>query len=180
MIEPGRPCSLGKQEDLADAAGLLLILQGCHEMRARRNAGTTHVARQALTSFWELPRLPKPLVQSKYPKRYPWSPEAAARYEANPVRQVGGWGLVLEHLIPAHLLIADLIQEAPKLTARKLINQLEKRLVGTIITKVEDDLLTAAGVGRTMPVDADPGDLWARYRVAGLEPQRFAPILEEA
>lgn len=180
MIEPGRPRSLGRDEDLADAAGLVLILQGCHEMRERRNAGTSHVARQALWSFWELPRLPKPLLHGKYPKRYPWSAEAAALYLASPMRPAGGWGLVLEHLTPANLLMADLIKMAPKLTPRKLINRLDKRLVATVITKREDNLLIEAGVGTTLPANADPDDLWARYRLARLDPDTFAPLLDEA
>lgn len=71
MIEPGRPRSLGRSEDTADAAGLLLVLQGCRVMRTRRHAGTTHVATRALWNFWELPRLPHPLISKPIPACLP-------------------------------------------------------------------------------------------------------------
>jgi hypothetical protein len=176
MIEPGRPLSLGKSEDVEDAAGLLFVLQGCRIMRIRRHAGTTHVARQALWSFWELPRLPRPLIQNKYPPAYPWSGDARAVYEAREVAPSGGRGLVLEHLMPQNLLLDDLIQRSNKLTIHRLVRELSTRLIGTVVTKDEDRMLTAAGLAFVAPPDADPIDLWARYRAAGLNIQGFKPL----
>lgn len=100
MPEPGRPISLGADEDRMDAEGFLAVLRGCRPIRERRQAGTTHVARQGLWSFWELPRLPRPLVQGKYPVTYPWSLAARAVCKANPKAPKGGRGLILEHVRP--------------------------------------------------------------------------------
>jgi hypothetical protein len=80
--------------------GLLEILRGCRAMRDRWHAGTAHVAREALWSFWERPRLPKPTSDGKYPLVYSWSAAARAAYEANPKAPKGGRGLVLAHLRP--------------------------------------------------------------------------------
>lgn len=179
MTEPGRPLSLGKSEDAADAGGLLSVLQGCRLMRTRRHAGTTHVARQALWSFWELPRLPRPLIQNKYPPAYPWSAAARALYESHEVAPPGGRGLVLEHLTPRNLLLDDLIQRCDKLTIQRLIAELSSRLIGTVVTKDEDRMLTAAGFGFGGPTGADPTDLWARYRAAGLNIESFSPLTTE-
>ena len=62
MTEPGRLISLGQDDDQIDAEALLGVLRECREVRDRRRAGTTHVSRQALWSFWELPRLPRPII----------------------------------------------------------------------------------------------------------------------
>lgn len=146
-------------------------------MRQRRNAGTTHVARQALWSFWELPRLPRPLVQSKYPAAYPWSAEARSIYLSNSTRPTGGWGLVLEHVTPRNVLLRELIERAEILDTDGLANELFTKLVAAVVTKAEDQALTAAGVSFAQPAGADPADLWARYRAAGLDPSTFASLM---
>lgn len=176
MTEPGRPLSLGKSADEEDAAGLLSVLQGCRIMRTRRRAGATHVARQALWSFWELPRLPRPLISNKYPPAYPWSAAARAAYHASPVPPSGGRGLVLEHLLPRNLLLDDLIERSEALTVHKLIAELSSRLIGTVVTKEEDSALTAAGFAFAGPADAQSADVWARYRAAGLDVTQFEPL----
>lgn len=109
---------------------------------SRRHAGTTHVARQALWSFWQLPRLPRPLVQGKYPVIYPWSVATRAAYAANPKAPKGGRGLILEHLRPRNILIGLMIEESEQLTAGDLIRYLSRFLAGAVITKDEDLLLT--------------------------------------
>ncbi|MGV0719042.1 hypothetical protein ABQE93_26945 [Mycolicibacterium sp. XJ662] len=175
MIEPGRPISLGPGEDDNDAEGLLAILRGCRTIRDRRYAGTTHVARQALWSFWELPRLPKPTKAGKYPLGYPWSPDARAALEANPKTLKGGLGLVLEHVQPRNILIQNLIQRSEELDAGELIRYLDCNLAAAVITKAEDDRLTSAGVGKG-PLDENDPDPWARYRTAGLNPETFKVV----
>ena len=56
------------------------------------------------------PRLPDPLVASKYPKSYPWSPRArAVHVEHSGKRPKDGWGLAIEHLYPRELLVAELL-----------------------------------------------------------------------
>lgn len=175
MPEPGRPISLGADEDRADAEGLLEVLRGCQPIRERRHAGTTHVARQALWSFWELPRLPRPLVQNKYPLAYPWSRAARASYVSNPKAPRGGRGLILEHVRPRNILIGNMIEISEHLTAGELIGYLNRFMAGAVITKEEDLLLTHAGVAYA-PIDADDPDPWARYRTAGLDPETFAAV----
>lgn len=175
MPEPGRLASLGAEEDMIDAQGLLEVLRACQDMRDRRLAGTTHVARQALTSFWELPRLPRPLVSGKYPTVWPWSPDARLALAANPRRPVGGLGLVLEHVRPRNILINSMILSAHRMQAGELIGYLNRFMAGAVITKAEDALLTGAGVAFA-PLDLHDGDPWARYRTAGINPDSFEPV----
>lgn len=175
MPEPGRPISLGADEDRTDAEGLLGVLRSCKPVRQRRHAGTTHVARQALWNFWELPRLPRPLLQNKYPLAYPWSTSARVSYKENQRAPKGGRGLVLEHVRPRNILIDSMIERSDQLTAGELIGYLNRFLAGAVITREEDLLLTNAGVAYA-PVDADDPDPWARYRTAGLAPESFSPV----
>lgn len=175
MTEPGRLNSLGAEEDHIDARGLLEVLRACADMRDRRKAGTTHVVRQALWSFWELPRLPKPAVSGKYPKVWPWSPAAREVFQASAAAPPGGWGLVLEHVRPRNLLIGSLIQLSGEMDTGELIGYLNRFMGGAVITKAEDGLLTSAGVGWG-PVDQHDPDPWARYRTAGIDPDTFGPL----
>lgn len=179
MTEPGRPVSLGESEDIVDATALHAVLVACKAMRSRRNAGTSHVAREALWSFWERPRLPGPLVQSKYPRPYPWSPAARALLTTHGARPSGGWGLILEHLTPRNVLTRDLIEHVDEIGVPQLIEVLSTRLVAAVVTREEDKALANAGVGIAAPVGADPADVWARYRAAGFDPELFAPATQD-
>lgn len=172
----GRPLSLGEDVDSSDAEALLAILRIASKTRARRGAGSMHTAREALWSLWERPRLPAPLIGGKYPSGYPWSPGARATYAASGKRPTGGWGLILEHLTPRNLLLEALFISADEMTTDELIALLADKLIATVMTKVEDQQLNAAKVGRARPQDGDPQDLWARYRAAGLEPMSFGPL----
>jgi hypothetical protein len=161
---------------MIDAQGLLGVLRACQRMRDRRRAGTTHVARQALTSFWEVPRLPRPLVNGKYPRVWPWSPAARGVLAANPRPPVGGLGLVLEHVRPRNILIDSMILSAHRIEAGELIGYLNRSMAGAVITKAADALLTRAGVAFA-PLDQNDGDPWARYRTAGIDPDTFEAVL---
>ncbi len=72
-----------------------------------RPAERIWVLREAKWFLWERPRLPKPLVRSKYPTTHPWSPAAAARHQEG-LRD----GLVFEHLEARVLLLADMLERA--------------------------------------------------------------------
>ena len=50
---------------------------------------------------------------------------------------------------------------------------------GVVLTPEEDDQIDAAGVGQGMPEGWQSGDLWARYRAAGLDLEGFAPLEED-
>lgn len=175
MTEPGRLLSLGVTVDRRDARGLLDVARGCARMRQHRLAGTTHVANQALWSFWELPRM-GPRVAGKYPKAWPWSPDARGRYHATAGRKpAGGWGLVYEHVRPRALIVADLIANARHLTVDDVVERLHSTLAGAVITRTEDQALLAAGVAKGGGDPHDP-DVWVRYRIAGLDPQTYKPL----
>lgn len=171
MTNPGRLISLGSEEDHIDADALLGALRECRKIRDRRRAGTTHVTRQALWSFWELPRLPRPIISNKYPRAYPWSPAA------RDIHQTTGQasGLVLEHVRPLNLLLDAMIHSSGTWTVLDLIQYLETFMAGAVITKAEDKALQGAGVGLG-PLDQNDPDVWARYRTANLEPETFRPL----
>src|SRR5437763_206556 len=112
---PGRPTTLGPKQDLEDAAALLKVVEACRPMlgAGRPRTGPVRLVREALWFFWEQPRLPRPLVASKYPLPYPWSLEAQAVWNGGKThRPPGGWGLIIEHLYPRELLVRDLF-DAP-------------------------------------------------------------------
>ena len=171
MTEPGQLVSLGQDEDVIDAQALLGVLRECHEVRERRRAGTTHVSRQALWSFWELPRLPRPIISNKYPRPYPWSPAARERYRTTGSSS----GLVLEHVRPLNILLETMIFSSDSWKVDDLTEYLATFMAGAVITKAEDKALSDAGVGFG-PKDPNDSDVWARYRTAGVDPDTFSPI----
>lgn len=171
-----RLTSLGDDIDQQDAQAVLVILRATARTQSRRRAGSMHIAREALWSLWERPRLPKPLISGKYPRIYLWSAAARTAYLDNAKRPTGGWGLVLEHITPRSLLIERLWEDVDHIDAAELVDRLFVHLAATVVTKAEDDLLTHAGVGRTTP---DPDDIWSRYRHAGLDTNGFAPLDHE-
>jgi len=156
--EPGRPISKGAAQDAADADAV----RGVRDA-TRARPGAVRIVREAIWFSWEQPRLPRPLVASKYPLSYPWSVAALERYELTKgKRPAGGWGLVIEHLYPRELLVADLF-EIDDLTARAVVVLLSTRLISVIITKDEERQLPARGPAESRWNDfaADP---WLRYR----------------
>ena len=109
---PGRPATLALTADQEDAGALLAVAAACRKALppGRPRSGPARVLREALWFIWEGPRLPDPLVASKYPKPYPWSPGARAVHaEHSGKRPKGGWGLVIEHLYPRELLVAEFL-----------------------------------------------------------------------
>lgn len=174
-VEPGCPISLGHETDLADAAALLGVLCAAADSHERRPF-MRRVVREARWGLWEEPRLPRPLVQSKYPVIYPWSLGARAVFAANSKRPAGGYGLVIEHCIPGIILIRELIERAHDLTPESLIDLLSTRLTAAVITREENKLLDKVGLQARMPDGADPTDPWARYRAAGLHPDEFKAV----
>lgn len=174
-MKPGHLVSLGHDLDETDAQAVLAILGATSATADHRRAGSTHIARQAIWSLWELPRLPKPIIGGKYPRSYPWS--AVARdLVLSGDRPSGGWGLVLEHVTPRNLLIAELWTLASRIDTEDLKNYLWRNLTATVVSKAEDALLVASGVDRSFPEGSDPDDLWSRYKHAGLDIEGFAPL----
>ncbi|MDQ3678207.1 MAG: hypothetical protein M3401_15660 [Actinomycetota bacterium] len=167
--EPGRPRALGPDDDLAAAEAILLVLQASRGVLARespenpRRTGPVRLVREAMWFFWERPRLPRPLVASKYPKTYPWSPGAQAWYETHGGRRPqGGWGLVIEHLYPRELVVNDLLTGEQR-DPDAVVALLSTRVMAAIVTRQDDRLLPARGKspGTWSSYEADP---WVRYR----------------
>jgi hypothetical protein len=134
------------------------------------------VLREALWFIWEKPRLPAPLVASKYPKPYPWSPGARAEYRRHSgKRPEGGWGLVLEHLYPRELFVADLLSNSERASSADVVELLNGRLMGAVVRRDEDRQLPtrAQSAGAWHDYAADP---WLRYRSAGLPLADFGPL----
>lgn len=175
----GRPRSLGQSEDLADAAGLLAVFRVVRDALQRRPPSLpNHLAREALWDLWELPRLPPPLVSSKYPKSYPWSAAARSAYNAaGGKRPPGGWGFVFEHVTPRSILRHDLVLRSPELSPKDVVSVLADGLCAAVVTKADNKLLEAAGLAKSHPEGADPrGDPWSRYRAAGFDLATFKPL----
>lgn len=115
-----------------------------------------------------------PAGERKYPRAYPWSP--AARAAAATGRPPGGFGLVIEHAIPRTLLVTELLTGAASRTLEEALALLLQGSHAAVITREDDRALTAAGLRSQMPQHAPVEDVWARYRAAGLDPTRFAPL----
>ena len=175
--EPGRPRSLGREVDLADAEVIARLVEWCRATLAdgRGRTGPLRLVREAMWFAWESPRLPRPLVSGKYPVSYPWSPNAQAAYARDGGRRpAGGFGLVIEHLYPRELLMRDLLG-AEDLEPDAVVALLATRLTAAVVTKEDDGLLPARGRlnDSWQSYDADP---WLRYRESGMALKAFAPV----
>ncbi|PZE33929.1 hypothetical protein [Curtobacterium sp. MCPF17_031] len=166
LPEPGRPRALSS--DLDDAEHLLTVTVGLARM-TNRPAARARVLREALWFLWEQPRLPRPLLRSKYPNAYPWSPAAIAR-----VRSGQSGGLVLEHLEPRVLLVSDLLARADEWTPATFAAELHRRAGAAVVTQEDDRRLTSAGFARAMPETSDGP--WARYVASGIDVAAFRSL----
>jgi hypothetical protein len=176
---PGRPRSQGRTADRRDAGAVLAVVKACRTAldAGRPRTGPRVVVREALWFLWELPRLPRPLVQSKYPKPYPWSPEARRRFEHSTKRPQGGWGFVIEHLYPRELLAWELLDHANELSRDRVVGLLAERVTAAVVTRDEDRVLPTAGESRK-PWEDYEADPWRRYRDR-LDVAAFAPLPAE-
>ncbi|TQO24271.1 hypothetical protein FB385_3151 [Paramicrobacterium agarici] len=129
--------------------------------------------KEALWFSWEQPRLPRPLVDGKYPRSYPWSSEARESLARNPKRQDRPGQLIIEHIIPKRELLTVLLEEAESLVPERTFALLSDANRAVVISKAEDRLITEAGFGHSSPDQADP---WARYRAAGIDVEGFAAL----
>ena len=181
MSEPsaGRPISLGRDRDIADAAAILRIMRVLHDRR-RAGASVHKIARESVWFLWEQPRLPRPLVRSKYPESYPWS--VGARRALRSVLDEGQaagrvTGLIIEHLIPMKLLLDAALADGPHLSDEAMLGLLHEHGAAAVMSTAEDRQITKAGYARRMPPGWVVGDdPWARVRGAGLDPLTFRPV----
>ncbi len=133
------------------------------------------VLKEVLWFRWEQPRLPRPLIDGKYPRAYPWSAEARRLWRESPRREGRRGALVIEHLEPKRELLARITQAGDSLDAAGLLALFHVAHSAAVISKSEDELLSRAGFAHASP---DPGDVWGRYRAAGLDVDEFAPRIE--
>lgn len=178
--EPGRLISLGFKIDTLDAEAMIAVLQVAAGIRERHSVtSANHMAREALWDCWEKPRLPKPLVSSKYPRGWPWSPDARRVYELSEGKRPknGGWGLVFEHVAPRGLLIKSLIDASLEMSASEFIQKVNSEMRGAVVTRNDSKMLDDVKVGQSYPDGADPNsEPWCRYEYAGLDPSTFEPL----
>jgi hypothetical protein len=134
------------------------------------------LVRSALTSGWESPRYPRPLVLRgvKLPAPWPWSSEArrVAQRAADEGRPTRPQGLVHGHVQPIGAVVAAVVEDPALRDADALSAFLFEWLTYAVVTVVEDRLLTEADRAGIV----HDGDPWARYRAAGLDVETFAPL----
>jgi len=173
-VEPGRLLQLDTDE--RDAADLLRVIRALDEVRdVLGPALYGRVLKEVLWFRWEQPRLPRPLVDGKYPHAYPWSADARRVWRESPRREGRRGALVIEHVEPKRELLARIAQASDTLDVTEFLDLLRAAHSAAVISKVEDTLIARAGFGHRSP---DPSDVWARYRAAGLDVEGFAPLTE--
>jgi len=169
--QPGRPERFGFPIDDEDARAVLDVARACRStLRPERSpAASMRVLREALPgSSGKNHALPRPLVASKYPKSYPWSPRARAVFDVHAgKRPKGGWGLVIEHLYPRELLVGYLLDQGADLDAADAVELLTTRLMAAVVTR-EDDRQLPTRAWSARPWADYASDPWLRYRAAGL------------
>lgn len=127
---------LPRPNDLADAALVAAVANGLREWRALTGTtkGSLKPLREAVWFYWQHPRLPRPLVRSKYPTTVPWSSAARSAFRADPQRT---GGLVIEHSYPIALLLDELLT-APELDAEVALRLLRRCRDFVVITVEEN------------------------------------------
>lgn len=121
--------------------------------------------REVIWFAWQQPRLGE-CVRVKYPVHAPWTAAARKAYMADPRCE-----LIIEHVEPLSSLIARLL-ESPVEPA-EVAEQLSRSLRFCVVTKAEDAMLRAAGVGRS---GFEESDMWGRYRLAGIDVGTIGPL----
>lgn len=92
----------------------------------------------------------------------------SARYRSTAAVGKPAKDLIYDHAIPFTLLYNELLR-LPSPTAASVRPLLERLCVAALLTREEDDRLTAAGLRERMPADWNGSDALARYRAAGIE-----------
>ncbi|GAA2828604.1 hypothetical protein [Leucobacter komagatae] len=171
-LEPGQGLQL--DSDVDDATSILRMvttLQGEREWLGQ--SLHDRILKEVIWFKWEYPRLPRPLIDGKYPCAYPWSALARETYQRSPKRAGRAGQLVIEHVVPKRELMAMIAEQAASLTPSGLAHLMIEGCRAVVITKDEDRLLTRAGLGH---VRSNKDDVWSRYRDVGLDLSTFTPL----
>lgn len=132
----------------------------------------SRVIKEVLWFRWEQQRLPRPLVDGKYPRSYPWSRAARQVYLDSPRRPGRAGMLVIEHVVPKRELLRRVIEQDFTDDTQGFVDVLQEGCAAVVITRDEDRQITTAGYGHVRP----EGDVWARYRASGIDLDGFAPL----
>ena len=94
------------------------------------------------------------------------------------VKALRGWKidrpLIHEHPVPRKE-IRERLFKLQRPSASSVRNVLDPLCFGVVVTKKEDLALIKAGLNAKMPHDWDGKDVYARYKVVGIEVQKIAP-----
>lgn len=123
-------------------------------------AVSTKPLREAIWFWWNVPRFDGvPKVRSKYPLTVPWSPGATAMLAAHRSDPRLPLRLVLEHTTPLTIHIAHLVAAGNDVAE---IRRVLHNIAFVVITKDEDNAITAAGWRTRLPASGNPLD---RYTI---------------
>lgn len=129
--------------------------------------------KEVIWSKWEHPRLPRPLIDGKYPASYPWSLAARETYTRSPLKSGRTGELVIEHVLPKSELLALIEEQLPTLTASSMAELLHEWCCAVVLTRDEDRRITRAGFGGRRP---NTEDMWSRYSAAGIDLSTFETL----
>ncbi|WP_336662612.1 hypothetical protein [Leucobacter sp. USHLN154] len=175
QLEPGRGSTLPSDE--IDASLVLKVAESLITLRELvGNSIADRTLKEVIWSKWELPRLPRPLIDGKYPTAYPWSAPARELFLRSPKKVGRVGGLVIEHALPKRELLQLVSERMSTATAADMVQLLQAGCRAVVVTKEEDLQLTRAGFGH---LRTNTEDLWSRYRETGLDPSTFA-LLRDA
>lgn len=95
-------------------------------------------------------------------------PQLSSRQLLKTIRKAG-ISFVREHTVPVDVVLKMLYQNLDNLTEDLFWQIMDKYNITTIVLKTEDTRLTQAGVSKSMPLDWDGKDPFARYKLVGIE-----------
>lgn len=185
---PGGYCDLGPEQELRDATAVWHAFTAASLVVDLDNVGARarRQAREAVTHYWQYPRIPGCTWVGGYGSGYPeaslWTPQARAawarldRNRAGRAQKTQGIQLCHEHLIPQNGLCRHLLENITTWTPYDVMKTLTTHgQLGLIVvmTAEEDRALSRAGHRMTTPDLTQP---WKRYAQIGVTQEDCAPI----
>ncbi len=170
--------SLGAEADRVDASAIVEVHRAVAKIRVTHRAFAGRTARESVQKIWQEPRMPRPRHTHNKPLDYPWSPAARDAYFAADTTG----RLVLEHTTPINHMTAVIFERVvdPAFGADQMLEYLRevhRGLSFVVITKEEDDRLTAAGL---RAAKGSGETLWSRYEAAlGLGEDGFGAVTDD-
>lgn len=168
-MEPGR--GIRSEADRERAAHILKVAEALASVKELMGRSVHDRAlKEVIWSKWEHPRLPRPLIDGKYPTSYPWSLAARDTYQRSPLKPGRSGELVIEHVLPKNELLALIEEQLPALTVSSMGELLHEWCCAVVVTREEDRRITRAGFGGRRP---NKEDMWSRYSAAGIDLSTF-------